>query len=73
LRRDTAGQPENPLTASVIAAMPFKVWLRPIRSVDRVGEYSATVCHCVYVRPFAFSLSIVAMSRCRSARLREGK
>ena len=30
-----------------MAAMPFKVWLRPVSSVDRVGEQSATVCHCV--------------------------
>ena len=44
-------------TPSVIAAMPFKVWLRPVRSVDRVGEHSATVCHCVYVRPLLASLS----------------
>jgi hypothetical protein len=41
--------------------MPFKVWLRPVMSVDRVGEQSATVCHCVYVRPFAANLSIVGM------------
>ena len=27
-------------------AMPFNVWLRPVMSVDRVGEQSATVCHC---------------------------
>ena len=47
LRRDTAAQPGNPFEASVMAAMPFKVWLRPVRSVDRVGEQSATVCHCV--------------------------
>ena len=26
-------------------AMPFKVWLRPVRRVDRVGEQSAQLCH----------------------------
>ena len=36
-------QPGNPLEASVMAAMPLRVWLRPVRSVDRVGELDAEV------------------------------
>jgi len=35
------------VAASVIAAMPFKWWLRPVRMVERVGEQSAVVCHWV--------------------------
>jgi hypothetical protein len=28
-------------------AMPFVVWLRPVRSDERVGEHSAVVCQFV--------------------------
>jgi hypothetical protein len=34
-------------------AIPFVVWLRPVRSDERVGEHNAVVCQFVYVRPFA--------------------
>ena len=39
--------PGNPLAPSVMEAMPFTWWLRPVRRMDRVGEQSAAVCHCV--------------------------
>ena len=39
--------PGNPLAPSVMEAMPFTWWLRPVRMVERVGEQSAVVCHCV--------------------------
>ena len=38
--------PGNPLAPTVMAPMPFKWWFRPVRSVERVGEHSAVVCHC---------------------------
>ena len=37
----------NPVAASVMQAMPFVVWLRPVSRQDRVGEHRAVVCHCV--------------------------
>ena len=37
----------NPLEPSVMQAMLLRVWLRPVRRQDRVGEHSAVVCHCV--------------------------
>ena len=33
----------NPDAASVMQAMPFVVWLRPVNRHDRVGEHSAVV------------------------------
>ena len=46
---------------SEIVANPLEWWLRPVRNVERVGEHSAVVCHCEYVRPFAARRSIVGM------------
>ena len=37
----------NPTAASVMHAIELRVWLRPVRRHDRVGEHSAVVCHCV--------------------------
>ena len=42
--------------------MPFVVWLRPVRSDERVGEQSAVVCQFVYVRPLAASLLMFGVS-----------
>ena len=42
--------------------IPFVVWLRPVRSDERVGEHSAVVCQFVYVRPFAASLLMFGVS-----------
>ena len=39
--------PGNPLDPSVMAALRFTWWLRPVRKVERVGEHSAVVCHWV--------------------------
>ena len=33
----------KPDAASVMLAMPFVVWLRPVSRHDRVGEHSAVV------------------------------
>ena len=41
---------------SVMQAMPLRWWLRPVRKVERVGEHSAVVCHCEYIRPLSASL-----------------
>ena len=35
----------KPIAASVMHAMLLRVWLRPVRRQDRVGEHSAVVCH----------------------------
>src|SRR3954453_2775200 len=43
-------------------AMPFVVWLRPVRSDERVGEQSAVVCQFVYVRPLCASLLMFGVS-----------
>ncbi len=37
----------NPMAASVIQAMELRVWLRPVRRHERVGEHKAVVCHWV--------------------------
>ena len=42
------GKPDDP---SVMQAIPFVVWLRPVRRHDRVGEHSAVVWKFVYSRP----------------------
>src|SRR5262245_40922177 len=42
-------------------AKPFWWWLRPVRKHERVGEHSAVVCHCEYVRPLSASRCIVGM------------
>jgi hypothetical protein len=39
--------PGKPSAVSEIEAKPFWWWLRPVRNVERVGEHSAVVCHCV--------------------------
>jgi hypothetical protein len=52
----------KPLEVSEIDAKPFWWWLRPVRKPERVGEHSAVVCHCKYVRPFAARRSIVGIS-----------
>src|SRR3954447_25975705 len=44
------GKPDD---ASVIVAMPFVVWLRPVIRQDRVGEHRAVVWKFVYVRPLS--------------------
>ena len=33
----------KPMAASVMHAMLLRVWLRPVRNADRVGEQSAVV------------------------------
>ncbi len=53
--------PGNPVAASVMAAQPLRWWLRPVRSVERVGEHSAVVCHCEYINPLSASLCNVGM------------
>ena len=37
----------NPLAPSVMHAMLFRVWFRPVSRQDRVGEHKAVVCHWV--------------------------
>ncbi len=46
----------KPVVASAMQAIPFVVWLRPVRRDERVGEQSAVVCQLVYVSPPAASL-----------------
>src|SRR5262245_51691783 len=41
----------KPVVASAMQAIPFVVWLRPVRSDERVGEQRAVVCQLVYVNP----------------------
>ena len=41
----------NPDVASVMQAMLFVVWLRPVIRQDRVGEQSAVVWKFVYISP----------------------
>ena len=45
----------KPLVASAMHAIPLVVWLRPVRSDERVGEHNAVVCQFVYVSPVAAS------------------
>ena len=52
----------NPIAASVMHAMLFRVWLRPVSRHERVGEQSAVVCHCVYRRPSAARRSMLGVS-----------
>jgi hypothetical protein len=40
-------EPGNPVVASAMHAMPLVVWLRPVKSDERVGEQSAVVCQLV--------------------------
>ena len=40
----------KPDVASVMQAMPFVVWLRPVSRHERVGEHSAVVWKFVYVQ-----------------------
>jgi bile acid:Na+ symporter, BASS family len=40
---------------------PFRWWLRPVRQVERVGEQSAVVCHCEYIKPLSASFCNVGM------------
>ncbi len=54
--------PGKPSAASVIEAQRFTWWLRPVRKVDRVGEQSAVVCHCVYMSPPSASRCSVGIS-----------
>jgi len=35
--------------------------LRPVRKVERVGEHSAVVCHCEYIKPLSASFCSVGM------------
>jgi hypothetical protein len=37
----------KPIAASVMQAMLFLVWLRPVSKHERVGEHNAVVCHWV--------------------------
>jgi hypothetical protein len=37
----------KPTAPSVMQAIPFEVWLRPVNRHERVGEHSAVVCHWV--------------------------
>ncbi len=48
----------NPMAPSVMQPMLLRVWLRPVSRHERVGEHSAVVCHCVYRKPFAATLSM---------------
>ena len=43
----------KPDAASVMHAIPFVVWLRPVSRHDRVGEHSAVVWKFVYMRPWS--------------------
>src|SRR5499427_11104445 len=54
-------QPGNPCAPSVMHEHPLRWWLRPVRNVERVGEQSAVVCHCEYVKPRSASFCSVGM------------
>src|SRR5262252_2679270 len=54
-------QPGNPCAPSVMHEHPLRWWLRPVRNVERVGEQSAVVCHCEYIRPLSASFCSVGM------------
>ena len=51
----------NPIAASVMQAMLFRVWFRPVSRQERVGEHNAVVCHCVYRTPSAAIRSILGV------------
>src|SRR5215470_2245958 len=53
--------PGKPFEASVMEAERLTWWLRPVRNVDRVGEHSAVVCHCEYIRPLSASFCSVGI------------
>jgi hypothetical protein len=52
----------NPDAASVMHAMLFRVWLRPVSRHDRVGEHNAVVCHWVNRTPSAATRSMLGVS-----------
>jgi hypothetical protein len=52
----------NPDAASVMQAMLFRVWLRPVSRHERVGEHSAVVCHWVNRTPSAAIRSMLGVS-----------
>src|SRR5215472_15392086 len=54
-------QPGNPWAPSVMHEHALRWWLRPVRNVERVGEQSAVVCHCEYIRPRSASFCSVGM------------
>ena len=43
-------------------AMLFRVWFRPVRKHERVGEQSAVVWNCVYRTPFDTIRSMFGVS-----------
>src|SRR5215510_9790836 len=54
-------QPGKPCAPSVMHEQALRWWLRPVMKVERVGEHSAVVCHCEYVRPRSASFCSVGM------------
>jgi hypothetical protein len=52
----------KPAAASVMHAMPFTVWLRPVNKQDRDGEHSAVVWNCENRRPAAAIRSMFGVS-----------
>src|SRR5262245_43086927 len=54
-------QPGKPCAPSVMHEHALRWWLRPVRNVERVGEQSAVVCHCEYMRPRSASFCSVGM------------
>jgi hypothetical protein len=52
----------KPTAASVMQAIEFRVWLRPVSRQERVGEQSAVVCHCVNRTPSAAMRSMFGVS-----------
>ena len=52
----------KPMAASVMQAMLFLVWFRPVRRQERVGEQSAVVCHWVKRTPSAAIRSMFGVS-----------
>src|SRR5262245_30987054 len=54
-------QPGKPCAPSVMHEQALRWWLRPVMKVERVGEHSAVVCHCEYIRPRSASFCSVGM------------
>ena len=52
----------NPAAASVMLAMLFVVWLRPVSRHDRVGEHNAVVWKFVYTNPLSAILLMFGVS-----------
>src|ERR1700689_12413 len=52
----------NPTAASVMQAIEFRVWLRPVSREERAREQGAVVCHCVYRPPSAAIRSMFGVS-----------